>query len=260
MTDTGTSLRPYGQALAINTRLGLQFGDPHREPAIARASAKLAAPCADPPLGIAKAATFVRVGMAAQIAGGSLALTFTFERAAPAIYPGVLCALVLCLYSLYVVVTGRPKDPYSAVREWLRCLQNHEWGRAHRLVAACDRDSWQRCPPSQNPANVGLERAEAFGEIAGFRRYWSRTLIQGAGTRIRLRMSPKALAVEILPDLWAVTVEMRIEPAVRLGNLPWQSFTKLALRCGDEWRVFSGELWAPEEADLSWLAGAEAQE
>lgn len=253
MTETGTSLRPYGQALSINRRLGLHFGDPQRDPALARAKAKLGTACADPPLGPPVLANVIRLGMAISLASGGLAATMVWEKAQAAIYPGVLCALVLTLYSLYALVAGRPKTPVHAAREWLRCIQNHEWGRAHRLVVAADRDPWLRCPPSLAEANLGPERAEVFGDLRGFRKYWLRTLIQGVRTRLRLRAARDLAPMKLSDDLWAVPLELRIEPAVYAGKLPWQPFAKLVVRCGNEWRMFSGELSAPEEANLSWV-------
>ena len=249
------NLRPYGAPPTERT-LGPLVLLQSTPAALARATLKLAQCRADnpacPPLGrpCRRGLPYLAIGILTFVLAAVLVVVSTFPVTLPLI---LLVGLAMFWRASLDFLAPAPDTPDHCLQEFLRCFKHRDIRGIARLVCPADLDSTERFLPGTAGVQHSRDRGVAF-DGTGAARYWRSCFVIAHSARLVLQPAGTA-PVQLAPDIIQVTLRMWLERSFRVQAADeWFAFTKLLVRCGSEWRLFSGELQAPEEQDLSWLA------
>lgn len=171
MPEPAINATPYGLP-ATGTLQNPQWPPDHREVALARAAAKLAAPDDDPPVAKDRILTrnfFLTLGVPLLAA---LAYAMFQSRVGT---PGVWVWLIVLLFSAWRAYRAWNDsglaDPDATVRTWVLAIRTRRWELLDRIRVGVDRDDFARMLPAS-----GASQALPMATLADIQVYWTQLL------------------------------------------------------------------------------------
>lgn len=189
------------------------------------------------------------------------------EIAALFAIPPVLLATVFVM----VFVRTKPSSPKKALFEYFLAVCRRRHKRARSLILTHDMDGTERQTPHIDGLGKPTGTSYRFDIDGEFKGYWRELVLDQPMAAAGVRIS-NVQVNNITPDLAIATFRIRMVRNTQLwvflifvlgifaliimvatNKRTDATITKLLVRVGNEWKLFSGEWQGQDEFDLSWI-------